>query len=294
MKMSRFVIWGGVVIAGALLLSCDTIQGDLRLISSESFGSHSPVWTSDGKSIYFVVASGMGGNIPYGGGPVWRFDLGANNLTQITEEEFSYGDDSSPQGDYILKGEDGKWVMLQVGTWEEIISYTPPQQVIDNWGSVKGPKFSYESNNVIYYSYCDNGTDSVYIHRVNLEDITDERILTRNVKRGFAPGPGDTLIAFIDTIYNLNNKEVIPVTLGAVFLDWNPTNPNELLVSTTNDKDMYLFDIQTQEPQRINAGPPKTYNIDEAKFSPDGDKIVFTARRNSDGLQEVWLFESSD
>ncbi|MBN2379406.1 PD40 domain-containing protein [candidate division WOR-3 bacterium] len=289
MKMSRFVIWGGVVIAGALLLSCNTIQGDLELLVDEPTSAHSPAWSSDGSMIYYILGSDPEVDLPEPKGYLYSLDVETKEIQQLSTEEI-WGFETSPYNDYALTSE-GPWFWIwDIEDWEKVDSCQPCQEAIENWSNIIQLKFSYESSRIVYYSYWIE--DSLFLRRINLEDSTDELVMTKKEwKHIMAPGPGDTLLALIDTIYNLNSDDKIYVEHEPQYLHWNPADPQQLLISSgKQDKDLFMYDLRDKKLKRINSSPFRISSSDEAKFSPDGTKIVFKCVPKSEGSTQIWLF----
>jgi WD40 repeat protein len=290
-------VLGAGLIAGVVLaplLSCNNIYGDRELLVEDPQNVvHSPHWSADGSKIYYIL--GKGDYSPYSRGPLWSYDLGNNTKTQITEEEISHLR-GAPTKDIAVTA-DGWWFWIwDIETWTKVDSCQPCEDGITNWYTIGQIHFSYESENHFYYIYKPE-SGLLSLHRVNLEDYTDEEVLTTIGERKiFAPGPGDTLFAISDTIYNLNSGDKIPIGKTPNALQWNPAVPTELLVCTGEDNDLFLFDLEEEKTSRINTNASWGYDVEEAQFSPDGNKIAYITIDNDDAsaYTQMWLLNLSD
>ncbi len=304
MKRMWSVLGAGLigVLVGSLVVSCnddaeDVIEGELTLlVDNKETTAYSPCWSSDGSKIYFVSAEGIH---PYDNpGQVWSVNITDGTPEQISQKEV-WRIDISPEGDLCVTYLDGWIRLLDTDTWTQLDSLPVPEEFKEDWrNDFYAPRFSYESDQIIYYLYY-LYSDSRYLHKVNLDDSTDELILAAERGSVFAPGPGDTLITLRDTIYNLNSTERIPLNIDfddIESLDWNPTLPTELLIATNSHKYLFIFDLETREVTKIDISSTDAGWVGDASFSPDGERIVFTTT-NSGGIwvvSRIWLFEPSD
>jgi len=279
-------------LAATLLVSCNVIKGELTLLVDNSqTTADSPCWSSDGSKIYFVSSEDL-----YSPGQVWSINLADETQKQLSEEEVKEID-ISRDGNLCVTYLDGWIRLLDTETWTQRDSIAVPEEA-KTAKNFYPPKFSHQSDKIIYYLYY-LFSDSSYLHKVNLVDSTDELILA--AKRGFvfAPGPGDTLFALGDTIYNLNSQERIPIDIPddlIEFIYWNPVVPTELVISTGPQDDIFLFDLETQKATRIDIRSTEASWVGYARFSPDGERIVF-ATLDAGGswfVCRIWLFEPTD
>lgn len=291
-------VLGAGLIAGAVvtpLISCNVIHGDTELLVDDpDHPVHSPRWSSDGSKIYFIL--GKQNDDPWAIGSVWSFNLSDNTQTQITEEEI-WDFDILATGNLAVTWEAYWFWIRDLETWDVLDSIKPCEEAMEVWVFIDQPKFSYESEELLYYTYW-VAPDSIHLHRMDLADLADEEILfSKGEKRIFAPGPGDTLIALNDTVYNLTTGEQIPIPIktGLKELQWNPVVPAELLISL-GDNGLFLFNLVERKTYRIEINTPKGYDIVDARFSPDGESIVLLASWNGDGFFEnqIWLFKPLD
>lgn len=295
MKRMWSVLRVGLIIGATVtLVSCNVIQGELTLlVDDREHPAHSPHWSSDGSKIYFIL--GEDDHEPDPWGSVWKLDLEDNALIQITDQVFC-DFDVSPDGDFAVTDEEREvfWIR-DLETWDKLYSCQPCKRVTSHLGTIPHVKFSLESEHILYYAYWFSGF--VFLHRINLTDSLDEELLSIQSSPIFAPGPGDTLIALNDTVYNLTTGEQIPIPIktGLKELQWNPVVPAELLISL-GDNGLFLFNLVERKTYRIEINTPKGYDIVDARFSPDGESIVLLASWNGDGFFEnqIWLFEPLD
>lgn len=260
---------------------------------------HSPEWSADGSKIYLVMGE-------YNGwyeseGPVYSIDLATKDTAMITEGPIGYFD-ISPKKDIAATEAGWRFWFWYTDTWERIGMFKPCQKAIDNELISSGPVFSYESEDVVFYSYLvfNYGyPDTAFLNRINLKDSTDTEILISiSSKTVLAPGPGDSLIAMSDTIFNLNSGEKIPLKVKAGCMDWNPADPTQLLIVPEELGDMYqyIFDLETRKLQKIDANTESTNMNIEARFSPDGKTIALAASNAGDGefYNQLWLIKLPD
>jgi len=297
MKRMWSVLRVGLIIGATVtLVSCNVIQGELTLLVEER-SAYSPCWASDGSKVYFVASEDALN--PVALGQIWSVDIEDKTQKKVSEEEVKEID-ISRDGDLCVTYLDEWILVLNTETWTQRDSIHLPEEATGDWrNKFSAPRFSYETNEVIYYHYHVYSKSS-YLHKVNLVDSTDQLILTTEGASVVAPGPGDTLLAFGDTIYNLNSQERIPIDIPDDYIqsiDWNPAVPTELVVSTGPQDDIFLFDLETQKATRIDIRPTiKSGWVGSARFSPDGDKIVF-GTLDAEGtwsLCKIWLFEPID
>lgn len=296
MNKLKFVFWGmAVVLAGVLLLSCTpTIKGELTLLVENHLeATYSPCWSWDGSKIYFIHSEGPGNHDEPG--QIWSVNVVDQTLELICEDTFRVID-VSRQDNLCLptwyNGDD--WIrVVDIETWTTLDSILPEH--------IYGyPRFSMESSQIIYYIDREQGWDSTLLHKVDLISSTDEIILVAGRGYSVAPGPGDTLFAIGAAIYNINSGERIYLDLDTLFdttLDWNPARPSELLIyQRQSNRDVLLFDLETQETRRVDLKPDKAKWIETPTFSPDGKKIAFQAAQGGDGFYDyqIWIFDFED
>lgn len=283
--MKRLSIFMGMVCV--LLLSCNPpIEGELTLVvdrlDSESWFSHSPCWSSDGSKVYYLS---HGGNESYDHVyQIWSVNLSDMDTQKVIDNSFdiwrmdvSYISNLCVTYSLDIDGE-LRFFDLENAAYEGAIK-CPTQE----------PKFSLESDSIIYY-LGEGG-----IRRYSLSDSTDEIICNQGSGAVFAPGPGDTLFAREDTVYNINTGEAIPIGIDGeynYFINWNPAIPEELLISGISD-DVFMFNLQTRELTKVDIKDTKPVWTGDARFSPDGSKIAFIVTRGSDGFyhDQIWIFE---
>lgn len=297
----RVLLGVSILMMGVLFLSCTPpIDGELTLLVDDDVVGDAdrlplnPHWSSDGSRIFFILGDDY--KAPSHGGPVWMYDLGHDSLIEIGYQIF-YDFDLSPQGNLAVTDEDLYifWIR-DLETWRKINSYQPCERALTYyWDWLSQVQFSYESEHILYYAYS-APSDSIFLHRFDTADSTDEELIfTKGTKISFAPGPGDTLLALNDTIYNLTSGNKIPIDMDSRMVHWNPADPTELLGST-GDKGLFLIDLSDLDKiatHRLKVDTPKGYDVTDARFSPDGERIVLVASWHGDGGfdNQIWLFE---
>ncbi|MBN2378818.1 WD40 repeat domain-containing protein [candidate division WOR-3 bacterium] len=279
MKNALKVLFLGVYVQVFTLgLTCGAdIKGDLTLLVEQE-SAYSPQWSTDGTKIYFVES--LDEMDAFGPGYVWSVDISNKQVRQESEDTLGVID-FSPAGNLCVTYlEQEKWIrVFDTETWTLFDSIAMPDEAFEDWrNKFYSPRFSYDSNDVFYYHY-HVYSDSSYLHKVNLVDFTDEVILTTSGSSPLAPGPGDSLIAFGDTIYNLNSQERIFIDIPEEYIqssDWNPADPKELLISSGPQDDILVFDLDTKEASRLDIHKTvKSGWVGDAQYSPEGDRIVF-------------------
>lgn len=278
-------------LAATLLLSCNVIKGELTLLVENHLeATYSPCWSWDGSKIYFIHSEGP--RNPDEPGQIRSVNVADQTLALICENTFC-AIDVSRQDNLCLptwyNGDD--WIrVVDIETWTTLDSILPEH--------IYGyPRFSMESSQIIYYIDREQGWDSTLLHKVDLSSSTDEIILVAGPGYSVTPGPGDTLFAIGDTIYNINNAERIPLDLDPLSdatLDWNPANHLELLIcEERTDRHILLFNLGTRKSRRVNAVPNLAAWIHNPTFSPDGKRIAFEAAEGADSFYDyqIWIFD---
>ncbi|MBD3286139.1 hypothetical protein GF359_06470 [candidate division WOR-3 bacterium] len=298
MKKRLTFLGMSVIILGGILLSCTpTIEGDLRMLVENTFeAAYSPRWSMDGSKLYFIQIdipeSASNPREPDTPGEIWAIDVSTLEQTLICEDTFAALDifreeDICLPTPYI--GDD--WIRtVEIETWTIVDSI----EVEEIYGY---PRFSMESSQVIYYVYRGKGWDSTYVYKADLEDDTTELILVAGQGISVTPGPGDTLFAVGDTVYNIKNGDRIPLDIDPASdaaVEWNPVNPSELVVcEERTDKEIFLFNLETGKRSRIKSIPDQAAWVHNPVFSPDGTMIAFEAAKGGDSFYDysIWVLE---
>jgi len=280
----------------SLGLTCSAeIDGELTLLLEQE-SAYSPQWSSDGTKIFFVES--LDEMVAFGPGYVWSVDVNSKEVNQVSDDTLGIID-FSPDGNLCVTYiEEEKWIrVFDTETWTQLTSIAMPDEALEDWrNKFSSPRFSYESNDIIYYHY-HIYSDSSYLHKVNLVDSTDEVILTTSGASFLAPGSGDTLITFGDTIYNLNSQERIFIDISEEFIqsaDWNPADPRELLISSGPQDDILVFDLDTREASTLDIHKTvKSGWVGDGQYSLEGDRIVFGTLDSEAtwSLCQIFVFE---
>jgi len=296
MKSSKVLFLGIVaLVSGGAFISCTPpIEGELTpLVKFQDYVYEvllvSPCWSSDGLNVYFTsIWDSLEFTRTY---RVWCVDVKTEAMEQISTGNISIvGIDISKEDNLCVTYWGELFHVLDAHTWTELVSLEPQAS-----GVSYSPRFSYESDRVFYYMY-EIPSGSTYLRKVNLKDSTDEVILT--VKQGgyCDPGPGDTLFAIHDTIYNVKSNKRIPIGIdlpSTGTVNWNPADPSELLISTGVKHELYIFDLETRELTELNVKATNSNTILDAKFSPDGKRIVLATKSIGDAVcyEKIWIFD---
>lgn len=293
MKKTSFILT--VALLGTALLSCTPhIEGELTLLVENHLeATYSPCWSADGSKIYFIHSDDP--RNPDEPGQIWSVNLADEALEMVCGDTFQAMDVSRHDGICLPTWfDDDDWIRaVDIETWTTLDSIRPE----DIYGY---PRFSYESSEVFYYIYRKQGWDSTYLYRVERTSGTDEVIFVAGKGYSVAPGPGDTLFAIGDAIYNINSSERIPLDLDPQFdaaLDWNPANPSELLIyQRESNRNILLFNLETGKTSKVDASPEEAAWIDNPTFSPDGKRIALEAAQGGDSFYDyqIWIFDLMD
>lgn len=294
-----------------VLLSCTPpIEGELTvLVDWDDVGvtAESPAWSSDGSKVFFISTWDSTGN--YDTSRVWCVDVNTGETTLVSPEAQELDNlvleiDIDPVDNRCLTywPHWNGWIrVFDTETWTQIESIRPPEDYrINEHVKRYYPRFSYESNRALYYFYHNIDNDSSYLHKVNLEDSTDEVILTVQQSWFFAPGPGDTLFAIGDTVYNLNTNERISMGLAGLpstgSVNWNPANSDELVIAKGEKRDLYVYNLETRELTQLKTDFARNVWIEDARFSPDGNRIVFSAHYDYEsGFEDkMYIFDPAE
>ncbi|MBN2380771.1 hypothetical protein JXM67_13310 [candidate division WOR-3 bacterium] len=205
-------------------------------LDHESWFTHSPCWSNHGLKVYYLS---QGNDDSYSDViQIWSIDLSSMTPKKMIDnsEDFLWMDVSHEREIcvvYSLDNNDELWLF----DLEDSASL----------GEIKTsehqPKFSSVSDSIVYFGG-GNG-----IGKYNLADSSVEKILSAESGyiHDFAPGPGDTLFAIGDTIYNINTGEVIPIDIPSDEINrinWNPANPQEVVIATHAEGGLLLFNLE--------------------------------------------------
>lgn len=255
-----------LIVLAAMLASCEKpIEGELEKLPVDiNTAPDNPCWSGDGTKLYFIDLPQLH--------HVAEYDINSKSQKELTDQ-FIRSFDIYPSSNRLV-AEDGKWLWIRdPATWETIDSLRPCQKAIEMSGGVITPKFSYESDKIIYYTF--KILDSVFLHRVDIENHTDEELMiTFGQQDIFSPGPGDSLFVLNDTIYNFASEKRIYTKIKPYWVQWNPVSANEILIASGKDSDLFLFDMETKKTRRITVPLFEGYVSTNAQFSPDGKKIA--------------------
>lgn len=290
-NLKRILIIG--IIFGGVFLSCEKpVEVELELIfEDQNHPAHSTEWSADSSKIYFILGNDQ--SWYESEGPVFCLDLERDSVYKITDQEIE--DFEVSQSGNLAVTWQNYWIQVgDLATWNLIDTLKPSITY-----PIAQPKFSYESDQIIYYTRFALGhgqSDTVFLHRSNLNDSTGMDLLSSAGKNMvFAPGPGDTLFALDDTIFNLKNGEKIPLKVKAGCLHWNPAVPTELLIlpEEFGNMNLYIFDLNTRKLRKLDASTESTNMNIEARFSPDGKIVVLAASNGGDAIfyNQIWLIK---
>lgn len=277
-----------LIVLVILFASCEKpIEGELeQLLNNKQQTAICPRWSYDGSKIYFIYNSGTNS------GRLGIYDFATGEDTPYNDP-WTHGFDISRFSDLMLTNEGGWFWIRKPETWEVVDSSKACEKALEVVSTIHRPKYSYESSKSFYYVFW-REPDSLFLHKVDLSPHSDEELLIirSNETTVLAPGPGDSFFAISDTVYNLKSGEKIPLSIWPIELQWNPADPNELLVVAASDEDLYVFNIEERKLRRIKVGLPEGYKnfVQDARFSPDGKSIVLVGEQYSDGGGPLYLW----
>lgn len=294
MKRMWSVLGSGLVgvVAVTPLLSCNVIHGDLELLLDKQESILSPHWSSDGKSIYYLLERSWGAEY----GSLWVIDIETLETERITDEELEVTYfDLSPDGSeicflgFIVATSDGT---ILDSLFADSMYYSPA-------------RFSPQDPNIIYYLGRMN--DSLTLNRLNRSDESDEILLTLPLPEQiscFVISCDESHVLISNTIYSLEGGNSIILDHQLNTADWHPTDPN-LLVCTlleegqtfpTYTDDIYFYDLSEDRWSRAKVDPYRPSINYEVSFSPDGERIAVTSFVEGSEFTsfDLWLFKPSE
>jgi len=273
-----------------LLLSCAPwpVEGELTLLVDDldngSWFTVSLCFSHDGSKVYYLS---LGPDYDPDYFQIWSVDI----LDKTVNREIDYG--------YEILWMDvshNRSICLMVCDieYDDFFLYDLETSRFTDTIQFSGlsPKFSLETDSIIY-SLSTSG-----IWKINVNDESEEIVCSRGTGSAYAPGPGDTLFAVGDSVFNINTGEAIHILVSeeeVYSMNWNPAKDDELLIATGLERDLFIFNIASRDLYRLDLGDANHTIIRDANFSPDGEKIVFYSTLGGwHSKDKVWLFEPYD
>jgi len=277
-KVSEYFKHICVILFISFLFSCEKFKRNpyLELLLKDNRNCFfNPVWSPDGKNIYYLST-----NISYGpeigmGGELWKINLDTREKKFLLKGPFC-ALAISPYGDLLaLSYETGNDGMI----WEggPLILADTAGNILDTISTslplILDVEFSSDGSKLYYYAY--NTIDVGHpfgFYRINI-DGSEEELIERAgeildfMKLGlnFDLDKNDSLIYgnfyHPQILYRENNKYIIFCT--------KPLLPDSL-------SELKLFNASSHKFCHIDASPYKYSSFQSAYFSPDGEKLIIS------------------
>ena len=248
-----------ILLAVLIFVSCGYTPPEnlTKLIEMDGYTLYCPVWSPAGK-IYFLATDRKLGSSSYFGGPLWVCDTSGENLRLLLDGRFGYlaistdGSKLALTCGYLFDG--GRLII--VDTSGKILDTIPTSEP-----KVVCVRFSYDGSKIYYYAF-DSYPGGFY--RININGTNEEFLEGGSYLTFFDLTPGDRII---------KTEELFACDLC-------PTDSNLLIKAEMSSHPLpylYLTNLATQVDSGILLKPYKRSAVGFPYWSPEGDKIVFTA-----------------
>jgi len=288
-----------IILFLTFFLSCEKCEKfkrnpNLELLIKDNVSSFfNPVWSPDGKNIYYLRAK-----VPYGveigaGGELWKINLDTRKKTFLLTGPFC-SLAISPSGDLLA--------LSYEGTKDGIIFEGGPLILVDTAGNILDTlptslplildvEFSFDGSKLYYYAYDTIDTGIPFgFYKINI-DGTNEELVKRAgeildfMKLGlnFDLDRNDSLIygnSYHPQVLNReNNKYIIFCT--------KPLLPDSL-------SELKLLNLSSGKFYYVDASPYEYSSFQSAYFSPNGEKLIisvgeFSTYAASTENLELWI-----
>jgi Tol biopolymer transport system component len=270
-----------ILVANIILVSLNCIEWpftrnpNLKLIKSES-GAYTlffPVFTPDGTQIYYLRREGV--ESAWFGGTLWKMSDSGTYATEVLCDTFCALAISSDGLKLALstRGEEtgGKLVIFNLAGLTIDTIPTSDTDIFDVEFGQREPQKIYfcSKSHGIYRINCDGSSEEFITSVVSYFDLTtsDSIVIGGNLK----VHPSRPYIASV--------------------------NPQAVAGAYSTTDNIILINIQTMDTTYLNANPYKFSWIEFPYWSPEGNRIVFTAHeRIGDPLRaqegEIWILEN--
>ncbi|MBS4014871.1 MAG: PD40 domain-containing protein, partial [Candidatus Latescibacteria bacterium] len=255
------------------------------LISKEGYSAFNPVWTPDGNKIYYLMVQ-QEGYIESYGGQLRVINIDGSNDRLVLDGTFgslAITQDCSKLSLTCGNIKEGGSLILTdtLGNILDTLS-AYPQKVCD-------VEFNRTGNTAYYFAYNEG------FFKVNFETGMADTVLPWDIINGFDVWD-DSLIIFGGKLYNLINRNItdyfhLRIYQHAQFL---PFSANQI-ISATRDK-AYISNLELEKYEELDVCPYWNSYISFPYWSPDGEKIVFSASKmkgdpNRPTNHELWILE---
>lgn len=277
------------------------------LLKKEGKNLFNPVWSPDGKRVYYLCASWPDVYLKAGayamGGDLWVVDVETLEDRRLLDKRFC-SLAISPDGAKLALSYEPKnssysfegGVLILVDPSGGILDTLPTSlpRILD-------VEFDSEGTKLFYYAYSIDGnqSDSSGFYSINI-DGTDEQLIKREGDWQVMSQVGFDLDADNSVYYKYSPpRQYCP--------QFNPVESNYILYVTGNvslgPSELKLLDTSTGATTLLDAypfGPPEDYSVFQSGYwSPDGDKIVISVAEwpgggYAEGVRELelWVLET--
>jgi hypothetical protein len=288
-----------IILFLTFFLSCEKCEKfkrnpNLELLIKDNVSSFfNPVWSPDGKNIYYLRAK-----VPYGveigaGGELWKINLDTRKKTFLLIGPFC-SLAISPSGDLLA--------LSYEGTKDGIIFEGGPLILVDTAGNILDTlptslplildvEFSFDGSKLYYYAYDTIDTGIPFgFYKINIDGTNEELVKKAGeildfMKLGlnFDLDRNDSLIYgnfYHPQVLNReNNKYIIFCT--------KPLLPDSL-------SELKLLNLSSGKFYHVDASPYEYSSFQSAYFSPNGEKLIisvgeFSTYAASTENLELWI-----
>jgi hypothetical protein len=273
------------LLAIVFVVSCLKYQPpeNLRLLlEMDGYTLYCPVWSPAGK-IYFLTVGEEYGSSNFGGS-LWVCDTSGKDARLLLDRKFGH----------LAISTDGSRLAL---TYGKLIS-GGPLIIVDTAGNlidtistsepmVVSARFSFDGNKIYYYAL---GGDSNGFYRKNIDNTNEEFLMGENYPTFFDVSVGG---------------RIIKDPYGDAVCDLSPIDSNLLIEGRipfsgygTGER-LILWNIATSTDSDFIVKPYKDTDASFPYWSPEGNKIVFTAASKEGfegwpGYGSLWILDLTE
>jgi hypothetical protein len=246
-----------------------------------------PVWDSNDK-MYFLASDFEMGEGELYADALWEYNSIDSSCHKLLEGQFGYLSISHDGSKLAMTGgklydhrfvfDGGRLMLVHLSDTVTVDTMATTEVIIAS------AKFSQDDNKIYFYAYdYDFGTDSSGIYRINT-DGSNEEFLQESNDVFFDLTPGNVIIN------NLNGiKNICPTDSNSIIISSIPVDGFEKC-------GLGLYDYNSQQYSEVNAKPHESCCVCFPSWSPQGNKIVFTAAKGKEsehelGYGELWIID---
>lgn len=266
---------------------------------------YGPLWSPDGNSLIFVAS--VAGN-----DDILQFDLGTNEARNLTSDNSGF--DSFPS--WSPNAQSIAFVSDRAGQPDIWVKNLATGNLLNLTANVSNPAFlpqwSPDGQFVAYITYGNPRhdlwiSDPEGVNTTNLTETSNRRYeqftwstdssriavavvkTTPDLNSSITDANDLTDLSFDGlSIIEIEDRTIIPITENRwdAIPNWSPIN-NSILTNDPANGDIWLLDIDKNT--RVNLDMVVLDYVYDPAWSPDGQQITFTGRRNIGGNSEIWI-----